>query len=145
MNIMQMTKLNRVIMWVLLVLVIVLLALLVWQKTWGAPDYYAVYLRTGDIYFGRLQRFPIFGLSQVYLLQTNQNNQQNPLSVQKFSNLFWGPEDFMRINREEVVWMVRLRPDSQLAQLFAQNPNLVPPATQSQTPPAAATPPSNAK
>lgn len=125
---MEMTKTNRILVWALVALVVLLLALLLWQKLWGVPSYYAVYLRTGDVYFGKLVHFPVFGLQQVYLLQANQGNQQNPLSVQKFSNLFWGPEDFIRINREEVVWMVRLRSDSQLSQLFAANPNLVSPS-----------------
>lgn len=125
-----MMKTNRILVIVLVVLVVALAGVLIWEKVGSAPAYYAVYLRTGDIYFGRLVRFPAFGLAQVYMLQANQGNTQNPLSVQKFSNVFWGPEDFMRINREEVVWIVKLRSDSSLAQLFTTNPELTPATSQ---------------
>jgi hypothetical protein len=126
---MNMSKINKILIIVLVVIVIVLAGLLVWQKVGSTPSYYAVYLRTGDVYFGRLVRFPAFGLSHIYTLQANQNDKQNPFSVQKFSNVFWGPEDFMQLNREEVVWIVKLKADSSLTQLFTTNPELTVPAT----------------
>lgn len=110
---------------VVVVLVLVLGGILAW-RSWGGSAFYAVSLRTGDLYFGQLTRFPSFGLKQVYLLQVNQNNTENPLSVQRFKNAFWGPEDFLRINRDEVVWMVKLDPKGQLAQLIETNPDLLP-------------------
>jgi len=123
-----MSKLNKVLFVVVAVLLLAFIGVLVWQQWFSTPDFYAVYLRTGDLYFGRLVRFPSFGLEQVYLLQVNQGNQQNPLSVQKFTNVFWGPEDYLNINRQDVVWMTRLRSDSQLRQLLLTNPSLQAPA-----------------
>ena len=64
------------------------------------------------------------------MIQVNQSNQQNPLSIQKFSNVFWGPEDYLKINKSEVVWTANLSSAGQLAQLIKTNPNLVPPAGQ---------------
>jgi len=58
------------------------------------------------------------------MLQVNRDDVQNPLSIQKFANVFWGPEDMMRINRSEVVWMTKLKNDGQLAQLLRTNPSL---------------------
>ena len=110
---------------VVLLGVVVLLSWQVFFKV-SVSDFYAVYLRTGDIYFGKLSYAP-FGLSQVYTLQVNTQNQQSPINIQRFANVFWGQEDFMKINKDEVVWVVKLNPQGQLAQLIKTNPNLVPP------------------
>lgn len=138
---------NKVLIWVIVALVVVLAGVIVWQVAGGTSPLYAIYLRTGDLYFGELVRVPYFGLKHVYLLQVNSSNQQNPVSVQKFTNVFWGPEDFMKINRDEVVWMTQLSDASQLSKVVRENPNLVPaqgapttgtspaaPSTQSQSP-----------
>ena len=111
----------------LLVVAVILLGVMVcimWRINRGS-DFYAVYLQTGDVYFGRLSRLP-FGLSQVYTLQVNPQNQQVPINIQKFTNVFWGPSDFMKINREQVVWVTKLNPKSQLVELLKNNPNLTP-------------------
>lgn len=129
----SMKKINIVLITVAAVLVLTAAGLLVWRMASGAPSFYAVSLRTGDVYFGHLTRFPAFGLKQVYVIQANQNSKENPFSVQRFKNVFWGPEDFLRINRDEVVWMVRLNPEGQLARLITENPELV-------SPPAASAP-----
>ncbi len=133
---------NKILLAVVIVLVLVVVGILTWNW-WGATSYYAVYLRTGDLYFGQLVRFPSFGLKNIYTIQVNSQNQQNPLSIQKFTNIFWGPEDYMSINRSEVVWTTKLNSTGQLAQLIKNNPNLVPPAgagqTPTQTPPATQT------
>lgn len=106
------------------IIVIVILAVGVGVALWllvggkGAV-YHAVYLRTGDMYFGRLTRFPYFGLTNVNVLQVNQGDTENPLVIQKFTNVFWGPQDFLKINRDQVVWVTKLEPQSQLAQLLA--------------------------
>lgn len=132
-----MKNVNKILLIVVIVLVVVLAAVIAWQ-TWGStPSYYAVYLRTGDLYFGQLSRFPSFSLSHVYLLQVNAQNQQNPVNVQKFSNVFWGPEDNIKINRDDVVWYTKLSSESQLVKLIQTNPDLTPPAgAQSQNAPA---------
>lgn len=121
-----MNKKIKILIWILGVVVVVLAAFLVWQIFFKESSFYAVYLRSGDLYFGRLTHFPVFGLKQVYMLQINQQDAQNPLSIQKFTNIFWGPEDFMKINDNEVVWVTKLREDSQLVQVLKTNPNLLP-------------------
>ncbi|PIP30156.1 hypothetical protein COU12_01825 [Candidatus Jorgensenbacteria bacterium CG10_big_fil_rev_8_21_14_0_10_54_38] len=121
-----MNKTNKILIAVVAVLILALGGVLAWREWGGESPYYAVSLRTGDVYFGRLTRFPAFGLKQVYLVQMNQNDPKNPFSVQRFKNAFWGPEDFLRINRDEVVWMARLDPQGQLARLIKTNPELAP-------------------
>lgn len=117
---------NKVFLTVVIVLVLALAALIVWQFVLKSPSYHAVFLRTGDLYFGELMRFPSFGLKNVYTLSVNPQNQQNPISIQRFRNVFWGPQDWLKINRSEVVWMTKLNPQGQLAQLIRTNPDLLP-------------------
>jgi hypothetical protein len=127
-----MNKKYKIIIGLAVFLVVVLGAYIVWDKFLKEPVYYALYLRTGDVYFGQLTRFPHFGLKGVYFIQVNSQNQQNPVSIQKFSNIFWGPQDFMRINRSDVVWMTKLKNDGQLAKVITANPDLnAPPASTS--------------
>lgn len=120
-----MNKINKTLIAAVLVLAAVIVGLVVW-KVWPSKSFYGVYLRTGDLYFGELVRFPSFGLKQVYLLQVNQQNQQNPVSIQRFNRVFWGPEDFLRINKDEVVWTAKLSDKSELVKVFLENPELQP-------------------
>ncbi len=128
----NMRNINKVLLTVVIVLVVMLIGVVVWQTWLSGPAYYAVYMRTGDLYFGQLSNFPSYGLSHVYMLQVNSQNSQNPVSVQKFSNVFWGPEDFIHLNHNDVVWSAKLSSDSQLVKLITTNPDLVSSQTQQQ-------------
>ncbi len=121
-----MKKINKVLLVLVVVLVILLIVIFIWQKELTKPSFYAVYLTTGDLYFGKLVRFPSFGLKQVYHIQVNQQSSETPLSLQRFKNVFWGPEDFMKINSKQVVWVVKLDKAGQLYQLILTNPDLRP-------------------
>jgi hypothetical protein len=121
-----MRNINKILLAVVIVLLVALAAVLAWQFWFKTPTYYAVYLKTGDLYFGELTTFPYFGLTHVYMIQVNAQDKTNPVSVQKFTNIFWGPTDSLRINRDEVVWYTPLSSQSQLTQLIAKNPDLVP-------------------
>lgn len=136
-----MSKTNKILLVLVIVLFLVLVSVFVWQTAFSERPYYAMLLRTGDLYFGQLTVFP-FGLKNIYTVQVNTQNQQNPVSIQRFKNIFWGPEDYMKINRDEVVWMTKLDPQGQLARLIKTNPDLTP-AAATQTPPAQNTVPSS--
>ncbi|KKU94149.1 MAG: hypothetical protein UY26_C0003G0300 [Candidatus Jorgensenbacteria bacterium GW2011_GWA1_48_13] len=121
-----MSKTNKILLVVVVVLVLALIGVVLWQTVWKSQSYYAVFMRTGDLYFGQLMRFPSFGLKQVYNIQVNTQNQENPVSIQRFKNVFWGPQDWLKLNRSEVVWMTKLDPAGQLAQIIKNNPDLQP-------------------
>ncbi|MCH8847198.1 MAG: hypothetical protein IIC11_10790 [Proteobacteria bacterium] len=113
---------NKILLIVVVLLVVVLVSLVLWQRgLFGSPTYTAVFLRTGDLYFGQLRQFPTLTLHNVYLLQITQDPQA-PLSLQKFTNVIWGPEDKIKLNRDQVVWMSRLRSDSQFVQAIERGP-----------------------
>lgn len=91
----------------------------------GESDYSAVYLATGEVYYGKLSWFPWPHLSQVLYLQrgVNQKN-ESQLGIAPFTSVFWGPEDKLYLNPKEIVFWVRLRGDSQLVP-FLKNPEML--------------------
>ena len=126
-----MHKTNKILLTIIVVLAAALMAIVYWQKVGFNKDYWAVYLDTGDLYFGKLSYFPKLSLSEAYLLQRNAQDSQNPFSVSKLSNAFWGPEDKIYINGENIVWKTKLKPDSQIVN-FINNPQSAQPAQTSQ-------------
>ena len=121
-----MKKKKKIIFVAVVILAILAAGAGVWFYASKNSGYSAVYLRTGDVYFGKLVYFPQFGLKNVYLIQANPQDQENPFSIQKFSRVFWGPEDYIKINRNEVVWTARLQKEGQLLQVLKENPDLAP-------------------
>jgi len=123
-----------------LVFMVILLGLGVWvgkklseQNPAGPSHYSAVYLTTGDVYFGKLDWFPWPHLKNAWLLQRGADAQnQVHYSVVPVTNAFWGPVSELYLNPKQVVFWTRLRNDSQVAQVI-ENPSLL----QNQEPPAA--------
>lgn len=115
------------------IIAIGLIGLVVWAA-WGlvynATTYRAVFLTNGQVYFGKTY----FGftnplvLHDIYYLQqqdtTNSTNQSSlgngQIQLIKLGNEIHGPKDIMRINREQVLFVEDLRPDSQVVQLIHQ-------------------------
>jgi len=123
-----MSKLNKILLIISIILFIALAVVIYWQiylqKSGLEEPYWAVYLNTGDLYFGKLNKFPKLSLSDVYFIQRNPNDQQNPFSLAKFNQAFWGPEDKIYLNEKNIVWKTKLRNNSQILQ-FIKNPAAV--------------------
>jgi hypothetical protein len=110
-----MSKINKIVLPAAIILALtalVAVAVLMWQRGDFSRSYSAVYLDTGDLYFGELSRFPYPSLSNVWYLQRDGQNQGNTLS--EFSKAAWGPEDKIKINRDRVVWTAKISDASQL-------------------------------
>ncbi|MDP3725477.1 MAG: hypothetical protein Q8R20_03355 [Nanoarchaeota archaeon] len=114
---------NIILVIVSIILAALLIGVVAWRVVEGRDTFHAVFLKTGDLYFGKLVRFPTFGMKNIYFVQAT-GNEANPLSIQKFTNVFWGPDDVLQINKKEVVWMTKIRKDSDLAELLRTNPDL---------------------
>jgi len=110
---------------IILLAIIALLAVYVFIKNINFETknpYYAVFLRSGDMYFGKLSRFPKLTLSDVWYLQvTTQEDQQAGFNLAKFTNTVFGPQDKMEINKENVVWISKLSNDSQVVSFILQS------------------------
>ncbi len=99
----------------------------------GESAYSAVYLVTGDIYFGKLTLFPRPHLRNVWFIQRGVDQQNQPqLGVAALKNAFWGPVDEIYLNPKNIVFWTKLRSDSQLAKAL-DNPESVGPLTGPQT------------
>lgn len=114
----------------------------------AAPSAYsAVYLSTGDIYFGELSWFPIPTLRNVWYLQRTTDETGKPtVGIAPLTGAFWGPIDSVRLNPKDVVLVTRLRNDSQVTKALANPASLTPavqpqPAAQRPTPQPSSTEP----
>jgi len=112
-----------------LIIAIILLGVLVYATLGNKSvsiknPYYAVYLQTGDMYFGKLSRFPKLALSDVWFLQvTTKEDQQAGFNLAKFSKTVFGPKDKMELSRENVIWISKLADDSQVVSFILQSKN----------------------
>jgi len=119
---MDKNKLNAVGLIVAIILLTALIYLTLEDKLNAIENpYYAVYLQTGDMYFGKLSRFPKLTLSDVWFLQRNIDEEQGGFNLIKYSDAMFGPENKMEINKENVVWISKLRDDSQVVSFILQS------------------------
>ncbi len=117
-----MKKQNIVI--VVVVVVVVLLAGWIWLGGGGmgasGSDYQAVFLTNDQVYFGKVGRS--FNdqviLTDIYYLQVGQPLQpsepQPNVNLVKLGNELHGPADVMRINKDHILFIEDLKPDSQV-------------------------------
>jgi hypothetical protein len=91
----------------------------------GASPYSAVYLTSGDIYFGKLSWFPQPHLTDVWYLQRSTDaSGQTQVSVAPLKSVFWGPMDEVTLNANQILFTTRLSNSSQLVSGF-ENPQLL--------------------
>jgi len=121
----QEVKLNKSFFTALIILLIILVILALWvglkasQSTRDSSNYSAVYLTTGEIYFGKLHHFPKFYLSNAWLLQRTTPTEDNlGINIIPFRSAFWGPIDKIYLNSNQVVFTTKLRDDSQVKDLI---------------------------
>ncbi len=117
-----MSKLNKILLGVVATLLVALGIVIYWQKVGLKESYWAVYLDTGDLYFGKLHKFPKLSLTDVWFIQRNAQDAQDPFSLVKFEQAFWGAEDKIYLNEKDVVWKAKLKENSQILQSIKSSP-----------------------
>lgn len=91
----------------------------------AASPYSAVYLTTGDIYFGKLSWFPSPHLTNVWFVQRSVDAQnQSQLGLVPFSSAFWGPINAVYLNPKQIVLWTRLRAGTDISRAL-EDPNLM--------------------
>jgi len=89
----------------------------------AASPYSAVYLTTGDVYFGKLSWFPSPHMSDVWYITRNQGqNGQTQLGLAPMKSIFWGPIGNISLNAQDIVFSTRLLNSSQVVQAI-ENPS----------------------
>ena len=91
----------------------------------GASEYSAVYLRTGEVYFGKLDWFPWPRIQNPWVLQKTQDG---GVSVVPFASVFWSPVDVIYLNPKEVTFWTYLKDGSDIVKAL-RNPEAVKNAT----------------
>ncbi|MCR4328715.1 MAG: hypothetical protein NUV53_04370 [Patescibacteria group bacterium] len=114
------------------VVVIVLVLVGVWMgslisgsKQGGSSGYTAVFLVSGDVYFGKLSWFPKPKLTKAWFLQRGVDKENNPqVALAPFSSVFWGPEGDVYLNPKQILFWAPISATSEVA--FAiDNPDSV--------------------
>ena len=117
----------------IIVIAVVLIALGVWvgkeisgKKGDELSPYSAVYLATGDIYFGKLSWFPWPKISNVWYLErrVNPSTQSPELNVLPLKSVVWGPVgNEISLNPKEVVFWTRLARNNRIAKAIDDSKN----------------------
>ncbi|MBU4348484.1 hypothetical protein KJ671_03245 [Patescibacteria group bacterium] len=121
-----MNRLNKILLISILLLAIVL-AIIIWKPSIFASitdkPYYAVYLLSGDLYFGQMSWCRPSILSDARLIQQAQNVEegQPDFSLVEFKDVFWGPAGDLKLNKNNVLWISRLSDESQVVKLINAN------------------------
>lgn len=88
--------------------------------SWSSNKYQAVFLTNNQVYFGKLSKsgskYPV--LRDIYYLRVTQalqpSNPAQQINLVKLGGELHGPEDEMRINREQILFVEDLKADSQV-------------------------------
>lgn len=137
-----MRNLSRGLLILFIVIVLVLVGLGIWlgmsfgheEAASAASPYSAVYLSSGDVYFGKLSWFPSPKLTNVWYLQRGVNQQNQPqVGIAPLKSVLWGPVDQINLNAKDILFWTRLRNDSDVAKAM-DNPNAIAPTSQQQQP-----------
>ena len=125
----------------LIILVLLLACLVAWfmlrdfrsaRSVEKNSSYSAVYLESGDIYFGKLKRFPRLHVENAWYLIRGVDGQNQPqVSVAPFDSVFWGPGKDMYVNPSQIMWVVRLRSDSPIVEALSASGLEAAPSTES--------------
>jgi hypothetical protein len=107
-----------------------------------ASPYAAVYLSTGDIYYGKISWTPAPHLTDVWYLQKSAaSNGAIQYGIEPFKTAVWGPVDEIYFNQANVIFWTYLASTSPVVQAI-ENPSLFQQMEQqlNQTPPAVPVP-----
>ena len=92
-------------------IIVIIVVVVLWVLGVFSSSYYAVYLNTGDLYFGSLSPFSST-LTNVWYIQKDAQSQQFALG--DFSKVIWGSSGNLEINSDAVIWKTKLAKDSKI-------------------------------
>lgn len=141
---------NKVVMYVLYLIVIVVLAYALWTtKGFGlwkgseevkTGNYQAVFLTNGQVYFGRLAgaTSSYATLEDVYYLQVQKiqpadEKSQGKLTLIKLGNELQAPVDMMKINKDQILFYEDLKEEGKVMQAIQRYKEKGPDTTSTST------------
>ena len=130
-----MKKILSYLLLIIFILLIIWLGFIIVKKVVSAPNYQAVKLASGEVYFGKLHLFPRLKMTDAHYVQytpakpaspelqrgeegdttATPENQLLPLSAMAFQ-----PTNTLYLLKEQISWWTDLSPDSQIVKLIKQ-------------------------
>ena len=92
------------------------------QSSLSKKTYSVVYLSSGEIYIGRLQRFPRWKLSDAYIFQSAKNSDdpaKNTFQLVPLKDALWAPKEIY-LERDQIIFSGPLDENSRAAQALKQ-------------------------
>lgn len=118
-----MNKLNKILL-IIVVILLVALIFIAWKPnifgSFKKSQYYAVYLLSGDLYFGKMTWYNPYVLSDVRVVQKEQagKDSQPNMNLVKFQDIFWGPTGDLKLSKENILWISKLSNESQVVKII---------------------------
>ncbi len=120
--------------WLIFVIIILVIIGAAWWLKAGRPrggvsaadNYQAVFLTNNQVYFGKVSGLnkPYVTLKDIFYLQVSQPLQPsepaNNVNLIKLGAELHGPQDLMTINRDHILFIEELKPDSQVVQAITK-------------------------
>ena len=86
----------------------------------GAKKWQVVQLQSGDLYYGHLRTFPCCKLTDAYFIQNIQNQTSTTSQLQSLGSLFFGPENIMYFQKNQILWWANLSSDSKILNIIKE-------------------------
>jgi hypothetical protein len=94
------------------------------------PKYVMIVVEGGNIYFGERSLFNPYKISHPVFVNVSQDGN---LSLQRFSDAVWRPQDFIYFNPQKVIFWTYLKDDSQLIDFIKNKTRVLAPQNQPQS------------
>lgn len=83
------------------------------------PRYAGVYLSTGDIFFGKLDMFPVPRIENPFTIQRSVDKEGNSsANLVSLSDAIWSPGSVMYLNSKNVVYWAPIKAGSEMAKML---------------------------
>lgn len=112
---------KKIVIWV--VIFIFVITSFYFAFAWGRElwpfetKYQVVALANGEVYYGRLTFFPLPKIVDPWLFQqvpAEKEGEKPETKLVPFGSLFFGPENVLYLEKDQIVWWSHLRKDSEV-------------------------------
>lgn len=98
------------------IIFLVIIGYLLYTQNYSKNNNVAVYLSTGELYFGKKVSLLGFKLQSAWLLN---KDQEGKYSLQEFSQAAWKPIGLLNISRDKVVFWTEINSTSDISKLIS--------------------------
>ena len=83
---------------------------------------YGVFLSSGQVYFGAITKEDgdRLVLNNIFYLQAQKTGTQSDAQLLKLGNELHGPEDYMEVNRSQILFIEKLKEDGKVAKAIRE-------------------------